>query len=374
MDRLTARWPCARWFPLVLIVVAALGDALTPIGYTWVPLIAAACVLAGVMMSFRGAAWTGAFALAVTVLLDWRVGILDSGTGWVEEVTVFLAVLIGLDVHWMLERRDRRLAAAWSVAGALQRAVLPAPPTRIGPLRVAARYEAADAEARIGGDAYAIQDTPFGIRVLIGDIRGKGIGAVSITTTLIGAFREAAHHTSSLDELAERLEQSLGRDQAPHAHTSHDEEFTTALIAEIDHAGRTLRLLNRGHPAPYLIRSGRVTELQPADPGLPLGMGDLVSQPATTDTISLAAGDVLLFVTDGVTEARDADGAFYDPTQLTFPDGRPAAPTEVLDTLAEAVYRWAGGRRDDDMATLAISVTTTTSDMSSRTDAPGFAG
>ncbi|XQE77688.1 PP2C family protein-serine/threonine phosphatase [Streptomyces microflavus] len=367
MDRLTARWPSARWLPLGLIVVAAIGDALTPISYTWVPLIAAACVLAGVLMSFRGAAWTGAFALVVTVLLDWRVGIFYGGTGWVEEVTVSLAVLIGLDVHWMLARRDRRLAAAWSVAGALQRAVLPAPPTQVGPLRVAARYEAADAEARIGGDAYAIQDTPFGIRILIGDIRGKGIGAVSITTTLIGAFREAAHHTSSLEELAERLEQSLERDQAQHSHTSHDEEFTTALIAEIDHAGRTLRLLNRGHPAPYLIRSGRIIELLPADPGLPLGMGDLIAQPATTDTFPLAADDILLFVTDGVTEARDASGSFYDPTRLTLPDRRPATPTEVLDRLADAVYRWAGGRRDDDMATLAISLSK--SDRPSRADA-----
>lgn len=367
MDRLTARWSSARWLPLGLIVVAAIGDALTPIGYTWVPLIAAACVLAGVLMSFRGAAWTGAFALVVTVLLDWRVGIFYGGTGWVEEVTVLLAVLIGLDVHWMLARRDRRLAAAWSVAGALQRAVLPAPPTQVGPLRVAARYEAADAEARIGGDAYAIQDTPFGIRILIGDIRGKGIGAVSITTTLIGAFREAAHHTSSLEELAERLEQSLERDQAQHSHNSHEEEFTTALIAEIDHAGRTLRLLNRGHPAPYLIRSGLVIELLPAEPGLPLGMGDLTSQPATTDTFPLVADDILLFVTDGVTEARDASGSFYDPTLLTLPDRRPATPAEVLDRLADAVYRWAGGRRDDDMATLAISVSK--SDRPSRADA-----
>ncbi|MFJ9529844.1 PP2C family protein-serine/threonine phosphatase [Streptomyces cyaneofuscatus] len=136
----------------------------------------------------------------------------------------------------------------------------------------------ADAEARIGGDAYAIQDVPFGIRILISDIRGQGVGAVSITTTLIGAFREAPHHTSSLEELAERLEISLERDQAQHSHPSHDEEFTTALIAEVDHAGRTLRLLDRGHPAPYLIRSGRVIELLPADPGLPLGITDGVTE------------------------------------------------------------------------------------------------
>ncbi|MFJ7417637.1 PP2C family protein-serine/threonine phosphatase [Streptomyces uncialis] len=357
MDRLTARWPYVRWLPVGLIVAATAADSATPPEYTSVPLVASACVLAGATLTFRGTAWTGVFALVVTLLANWHLGLLSSATGWGEALNVVLATAIALDVNRMLDRHGRRLATARSVAGVMQGAVLPSPPARIGSLLVAARYEAADAEARIGGDAYAIQDTPHGIRVLMGDVRGKGVGAVSTTATLIGAFREAAHHVPGIGDLADRLEQSLERDRARNPHSDRDEEFTTALIAEIDQQGHTLRILNRGHPAPYLIRDGRTTELTATAPGLPLGMGGLTDQPTAPDSFTLASGDTLLFVTDGVTEARDPGGAFYDPVGLTVPDSGTDTPAVTLDALADDIRHWTGGPRDDDMATLAITLT-----------------
>ncbi|MEU0990108.1 PP2C family protein-serine/threonine phosphatase [Streptomyces sp. NPDC005953] len=356
MDRLTARWPYVRWLPLTVIVVVAVADAATPTAYTGVPLIASACVLAGATLSLRGTAWTGAFALVITLLLNWRLGLLEDATGWVEVFNVGLALLIGLDVNRMLDRYTRQLARVRSVAGAMQRAVLPSPPARIGLLEVAARYEGADTEARIGGDLYTIQDTPYGVRILVGDVRGKGLGAVSTTSTLIGAFREAAHYVPDLADLAVRLERSLARDSAENPNGGHDEEFTTALIAEIDHRNHTLHMLNRGHPAPYLIRAGRITELTPAAPDLPLGMGGLGGQRTLPDAFPLSAGDILLFVTDGVTEARNRRGDFYDPIHLATSGNGPAGPAAVLDALADAIHQWTGGPRDDDMATLAIGI------------------
>ncbi|MFI1015907.1 PP2C family protein-serine/threonine phosphatase [Streptomyces sp. NPDC020965] len=374
MDRLTARWPYTRWFPLALIGVAAVVDALTPNTYTGVPLIASGCVLAGATLTFRGAVRVGVIALAVTVLLSWRAGELFSTTVWTEDVfNVLLSALIGLDVNRMLHRHGRRLATARSVAEAIQRAVLPTPPVRIGPLEVAARYEAADAEARIGGDAYAIQDTPFGVRILIGDVRGKGLGAVSTTSTLIGAFREAVHYTPDLGELAVRLEHSLERDSAQRPHDDSSEEFTTALIAEIDHGEHVLRVVNRGHPAPYLIRAGRVTALTATTPDLPLGMGGLTDRRAGPDSFPLSPGDVLLFVTDGVTEARKPSGDFYDPvTDLCLLGTGPADPAAVLDELAAAVHHWTGGAHDDDMATLAVATTRETLRTDPGAPAPGY--
>ncbi|MCM2388249.1 PP2C family protein-serine/threonine phosphatase [Streptomyces albipurpureus] len=335
-----------------------MGDATTPVPYTGVPLIATACVLAGATLTFRGALCVGVFALGATVLVDWHLGLLSSPMGWAEVLNVLLAALIGLDLNRMLARHDRHLAAARSVAETMQRAVLPTPPPHIMSLGVAARYEAADAEARIGGDAYAIQDTPYGVRILIGDVRGKGLGAVSATSTLIGAFRESAHYLPDIGELALRLEHALERDSAQHPHDDQVEEFTTALIAEIDHRSRTLQVINRGHPDPYLIRGGRITALTATTPDLPLGMGDLTAQRAEADHFPLFPGDVLLFVTDGVTEARNHHGTFYDPvTDLHLLTTEPTTPTAVLDELANGIHRWTGGPRDDDMATLAITVT-----------------
>ncbi|WP_326696174.1 serine/threonine-protein phosphatase [Streptomyces sp. NBC_01754] len=356
MDRLTARWPSWRWAPPVLIAVATGVDLTTPAIYTAAPLTAAACVLAGAMLTLRGAVGTGVLALVLTVLLEWDSGRLAAAASWSEIVNVALAAALGIDMNQMLERRDRRIATVRSVAAAMQRAVLPTPPREIGPVRVAARYEAADAEARVGGDAYAIQDTPYGVRVLIGDVRGKGVEAVSTTATLIGAFREAAHYVPDIGELAVRLEDALERDSVRHDDDRRTEEFTTALLAEIDHGCGSLRVVNRGHPEPYLIRDGRVTALTPTTPDLPLSMGHLTDVRARPDVVPLSPGDVVLFVTDGVTEARTPEGAFYDPgNDPGLAAGEPATPDTVLDALEEAVHRWTGGSRDDDMATLALT-------------------
>ncbi|MFD3911918.1 PP2C family protein-serine/threonine phosphatase [Streptomyces sp. NPDC058603] len=357
MDRLTARWSYARWAPHIIMVIAVVVDVTTPADYTGVPLISAACVLAGAMMSFRGAAWAGVFALGITVLLEWRTEVLLSPMGWSAITNVVLATLIGLDMNRMVYRHNKRLASVRSMAETMQRAVLPNPPTHIGPLQVAAHYEAADAEARIGGDAFAIQDTPYGVRILIGDVRGKGTGAVSTTSTLIGAFREAAHYVSDIGELAIRLEQSLERESAEHQDDEHHEEFATALIAQIDHQGQTLLVINRGHPEPYLIRTGSVTALTATTPDVPLGIGALTRQRSGPDLFPLAPRDILLFVTDGVTEARAPDGAFYAPeTELRLPRTRDITPAALLDELADAIHHWTGGPRDDDMATLALKI------------------
>ncbi|MEU5398146.1 PP2C family protein-serine/threonine phosphatase [Streptomyces sp. NPDC005963] len=356
MDRLTAQWPYMRWLPLTIIVVTAAVDAATPAAYTGVPLIASACVLAGATLTFRATAWTGVLALGTTLLVNWHLGLLRQADGWDEVFNIVLSVIIGLDVNRMLDRYTRRLATVRSVAAAIQRAVLPEPPTRVGPLTVAARYEAADAEARIGGDAYAIQDTPYGVRILIGDVRGKGIGAVSTTSTLIGTFREAAYHVPDIQELGVRLEQSLERDRYQSPGPDHDEDFTTALIAEIDHQSHSLKLINRGHPNPYLVRAGQVTELIAATTDLPLGMGSLAAHRTTPDEFFLEPGDTLLLVTDGVTEARNPLGVFYDPTGLHLPNGAPPTPATVLVSLADSVHLWTGGPRDDDMATLAVTI------------------
>ena len=65
------------------------------------------------------------------------------------------------------------------MAAVAQRAVLPTPPARLGDLHIDARYVPAESEALIGGDLYVVQSTPYGIRVMVGDVRGKGLGAVS---------------------------------------------------------------------------------------------------------------------------------------------------------------------------------------------------
>ena len=77
--------------------------------------------------------------------------------------------------------------------------------------------------------------------------------------------------------------------------------------------------------------------------------------PWPTEEWPFAAGDTLLLVTDGVTEARDRAGEFYDPAVRLPPLGPFARPQQVIDALVADVERWTGGPRDDDMAVLAVT-------------------
>ncbi len=86
-------------------------------------------------------------------------------------VTVTLA---GTLASALRARRERVLAAVRSVAETAQHALLQPVPETVGPFQVAVRYSAAAAEARIGGDLYALIPTPYGVRMIVGDVRGKG--------------------------------------------------------------------------------------------------------------------------------------------------------------------------------------------------------
>lgn len=78
------------------------------------------------------------------------------------------------------------------------------------------------------------------------------------------------------------------------------------------------------------------------------------ARPAPADR-PFPAGSTLLLVTDGVTEARDRTGTFYDPATQLAGLGPFREPQEVIDVLARGIERWTGGPRDDDMAMLAIT-------------------
>jgi len=235
---------------------------------------------------------------------------------WLPVTTIFTVVIItavataGTAVNVL---QERRIAAVTSVAEAAQRALLRPPPPRLGPLGFDVVYVAAAAEAKVGGDLYeAVATSAHGIRMIMGDVRGKGLGAVELATDVLGMFREQAHDACTLAELATRLDAGLGRGLGRH------EEFVTALLVEIDpESGRT-SIFNCGHPPPLLIpaaRDGaatrRVTLLEVPAPAPPLGLLALGDCSDAQLIHALQPDDQLLLYTDGVTEARDAKRAFY---------------------------------------------------------------
>ncbi|WP_239081986.1 PP2C family protein-serine/threonine phosphatase [Streptomyces sp. SID9727] len=272
--------------------------------------------------------------------------------------TVVICVIAALSCFVVrhVERETARLRKVVSVAETAQRAVLRPPPETLGHFRTAASYLAAAQYARIGGDLYAVADTEFGARALIGDVRGKGLDAVATAAAVLGSFHEAAYEEGTLGRLAGRLDTGLNR--FPHD----DEAFVTALLIQIAPDGHT-EAYSCGHPPALVLHDGTVREL-PAGTGLPLGLSTLTSAPADADgprsaRTLLRPGDTLLLYTDGIAETRNAAGTFYpladrlSAYQRAHPP--PVDPQHLLTWLLDDAQEYSCAETSDDAALLALA-------------------
>ena len=230
-----------------------------------------------------------------------------------------------------------RLAAITRVAEAAQYAILAPMPERLGPLELAAAYVSAARDALVGGDMYEAIRQPDRVRLLVGDVRGKGLEAVRMATVVLGHFRSAAVECADLPELARQVDERL----RPHLG---DEDFVTALIAEIHDDGHCL-VVSCGHPPAMLAQDGALTPLG-ADDSLPLGLG-AAPQPVQ---VQLRPGDRLLLYTDGLLEARDSSGAFVDLDRMLVPLVAAAEPVTAVSGVLDALQEAVGGRLGDDLA------------------------
>lgn len=186
-----------------------------------------------------------------------------SGAAGLHKQVVVLTALIAVTLASSLasalrRRRERLLEAVRSVAEAAQQALLAPVPATVGKFQVAVRYSAAAAEARIGGDLYAVVSTPYGVRLIVGDVRGKGLPAVGTAALVLGIFREAAYDEPDLLDVVGRIERSLARNLG-------SDDFVTAVVAGYPRPGH-LEVVNCGHAPPLLLRPGGVepVELGPA--------------------------------------------------------------------------------------------------------------
>jgi Serine phosphatase RsbU, regulator of sigma subunit len=343
-----------RTLPALLVVVGLLYDYFTPGDYTAAPFLTAAPLVAAPLYSLRGTVVTGALAVGALLVVHCVLGIVLHVDAVTEVITVATAAVLAVLINIVVRRGDERLASVREIAEYAQRAVLPEPEARIDGLDVAARYEAAQEDAFIGGDLYAVQDSPHGVRLIVGDVRGKGMTAVAAVAVVVGAFREAAEQEATLEGVARRLERALTRPGTLHESPDAFEEFTTAVLAEIPHDEDVVRVVNRGHPPPLVLRPDGTLVTLAAEPfALPLGMGELGTWPDRAIQDRFPRGATLFLYTDGLSEARDEHGRFYDPAAWlagrVFP-----GPDALLTGLAEAVRRHTGGALTDDMALLAV--------------------
>ncbi|MFP8886897.1 PP2C family protein-serine/threonine phosphatase [Streptomyces mangrovi] len=353
--------------PLLLVLLGLAVNLLTPADVFLSAPFTAACLIAAALWSFGGTAVTVTASTVAVVALLVRAG-LHPTESTVRLVTNATVGVLALVLSRVLHHSEVSAASAHQVAEAVQLAVLPVPPGRVGDLRIAVRYEAAQTHARIGGDLYGVQRTPYGLRLLVADVRGKGTEAVGTVAVILGAFREAAEAEEDLAAVADRVEHALLREAGQRqAWPGRSEEFATAVFAEVPaDAPGSLRIVNRGHPPPVLLtEQGDVRLLEPdAEPdtgpgseayALPLGLGGLAGGPGSgrTEPVPFPPGSLLLLHTDGLTEARNAADVFYDLVE-GLRGRRFTGPAALLDHLLADVGAHTGGHQGDDMALLAV--------------------
>ncbi|MEV5440421.1 PP2C family protein-serine/threonine phosphatase [Streptomyces sp. NPDC052682] len=279
---------------------------------------------------------------------------------------VFLAVGAGIVVH---ARRAllRELRQARRVAGAAQSVLLRPLPPRVAGLTVAAAQLSADRGAAVGGDLYEVVATEHGVRAVMGDVRGHGLGALATVAAVLGSFREAAHDEPDLGGVLRRLERALARHLRERALAEHPssglvpdgsvaEEFVTLLLVEIRPDGQT-HALNCGHPWPYLLSDTRVEQLAADEPYPPLGPFPLPPELPAVPLGQLLPGDALVLYTDGVEDARDAHGRFFPLAAVLAAAVReqPLSSQTVLRRVFGALMHHTRGAPADDVALLVLT-------------------
>jgi phosphoserine phosphatase RsbU/P len=337
--------PAGRWLPwdglvlplvvLALIVVldAGFGPEIILSGTYGIAAVAASAIT-----TVRRTAIVAAATLVCSIVSGaWNdnFGTLD----WVIRVsfTVGLGVLAVVSAQ-MRVHREQALQRMTVIAETAQRAVLRAMPTAVGSVEFAARYLSASQEALVGGDLYDVTSTPYGVRVIVGDVRGKGLEAVQMAAAVLAAFRTAAFHQPSMTAIAAHLDNVVKA-------VAGEEDFVTAVLAEF-HDDHTVTLVNCGHHAPVLIApSDGTIDVATGTPALPLGLG---ADPVAV-TSSWSEDTRMLIYTDGLIETRDDHGNFF-----SLADNAAALRAgnleEALDNLLARLLDFAGDRLTDDMA------------------------
>jgi len=231
------------------------------------------------------------------------------------------------------------------LAAQVQRLFLPSRKPAVAGLEIAGMMHPARG---VGGDYYDyIPIDAHTIQVVIADVAGKGVPAALLMSATAAAMRLEANHDRNMLEQVERLNTGI------HS-VSDDEQYVTLLLAEIDTRKRIIQYVNCGHNPALLFRpnAGTLTPLNSSCP--PIGLSP--EEMCELSSVDLLAGDVLVFYTDGVTEAENRSGEEFGMERLsaTVRRGSSLSAEELMTNIYNGAADFCGDDFNDDLTILVV--------------------
>ncbi len=231
------------------------------------------------------------------------------------------------------------------LAAEVQRLFLPSGKPAIPGLEIAGMMHPARG---VGGDYYDyFPIDAHTTQIIIADVAGKGVPAALLMSATAAAMRLEASHDRNMLEQMERLNTGI-------LSVSDSDRYVTLLVGEIDAQKRTLRYVNCGHNPALLLRAttGALTRLNSSCPPIGLSPEEICELASE----NLVAGDVLVFYTDGVTEAENRLGEEFGMERLsaTVRNGSSLSAEDLMSNIYDAAADFCGDDFNDDVTILVV--------------------
>jgi sigma-B regulation protein RsbU (phosphoserine phosphatase) len=249
-------------------------------------------------------------------------------------------------LYQAVSRQERQLEKDIAMAREVQLRLLPTSPPEQSHADLAVRFLPA---RTIGGDLYDfVEYSPHETAIMLGDVSGKAAPAALFAALVSGIMRSAAIQRPKPAEMLRALNDALQERKL-------DSQYVTMLFALWNDEQRTLYVSNSGAVQPIFCRDGQ--SLTVKSEGFPLGMFPDV----TYDEISIVTqpGDLLVFISDGITDAENAQGEMYGSERLFKVLGADPERTagQIADAIMEDVTRFQDGKdRFDDETIIVLRV------------------
>jgi phosphoserine phosphatase RsbU/P len=232
------------------------------------------------------------------------------------------------------KRYQQELSIAASIQQRLMAVTIPEVPfARLGGRNLSCK--------EIGGDFFDAVNTNSGLAIVLADVSGKGVSAALLASTLQGMIY--SHLTAGM-----QLTDIVTAVNSYFTHKHIGEKYATLILARVRSDGE-LEYVNCGHIPPLIVSGERVE--RPEHGNLPVGL--LPGAEYSSARVQLKSGDRLILVTDGVTEAQDASGEFFEDSRLEV-----AAKTGSLEDIFAAISNFCCGTPlGDDCTVVELSFT-----------------